>query len=106
MTRFFRRPKISTRSLLGGVLKLAAASVVPAVAFAQATNPFQTGAESLVTNFTAIATPFAVIAIMVLAVVAMTGRISWAWPVGALVGIGVIFGAPTIVTWVRGLFGV
>ena len=98
--------KISTRSLLRQALILVASPTIPALVFAQATNPFQTGAESLVTNFTAIATPFAVLAIMVLAVVAMTGRISWAWPVGALVGIGVIFGAPTIVTWVRGLFGV
>lgn len=93
-------------SLLGRALSVTACCALPAIAAAQAANPFQTGAESLVTNFTAIATPFAVLAIMVLAVVAMTGRISWAWPVGALVGIGVIFGAPTIVTWARGLFGV
>lgn len=106
MNRSLRLPRISALSLLGRVLTLATGSMVPALAFAQATNPFQTGAESLVTNFTAIATPFAVLAIMVLAIVAMTGRISWAWPIGALVGIGVIFGAPTIVTWVRGLFGV
>lgn len=106
MTRSFQPSRISARSLLGHALTLAACATVPTLAFAQATNPFQTGAESLVTNFTAIATPFAVLAIMALAVVAMTGRISWAWPVGALVGIGVIFGAPTIVTWVRGLFGV
>jgi type IV secretion system protein VirB2 len=83
----------------------ALAAAVPGLTSAQA-SPFQTGAESLVTNFTNIATPFAVLAIMVLAVVAMTGRISWGWPIGAIVGIGVIFGAPTIVTWARGLFGV
>jgi type IV secretory pathway VirB2 component (pilin) len=34
----------------------------------------------------------------------MTGRISWGWPIGVIVGIGVIFGAPEIVTWVQGLF--
>lgn len=79
--------------------------LLPGLAAAQ-TSPFQTGAQSLVTNFTNIATPFAVLAVMVLAVVAMTGRISWGWPIGAIVGIGVIFGAPTIVTWARGLFGV
>jgi type IV secretion system protein VirB2 len=78
---------------------------LPEFAWAQA-SPFQTGANSLVTNVIAIATPFAVLAIMVLAVVAMTGRLSWAWPLGALVGIGVLFGAPQIVAWVRGLFGV
>ena len=81
-------------------------ATLPALALAQAASPFQTGANSLVTEFTNIATPFAVLAIMVLAVVAMTGRISWGWPVGALIGIGVIFGAPTLVTWARGLFGV
>jgi len=106
VNRSFRPSKTSVQALLGQALTFATCAAVPALAFAQATNPFQTGAESLVTNFTAIATPFAVLAIMVLAIVAMTGRISWAWPVGALVGIGVIFGAPTIVTWVRGLFGV
>ncbi len=82
-----------------------AATVLPQLAIAQA-SPFQTGADSLVTNLVALATPVAALAVMVLAVVAMTGRISWGWPVGALVGIGVIFGAPQIVTWARGLFGV
>jgi type IV secretory pathway VirB2 component (pilin) len=54
----------------------------------------------------ALATPIAILAIMVLAIVAMTGRISWGWPVGALIGIGVIFGAPQLVDWARGVFGV
>jgi len=79
--------------------------VLPDLAWAQ-TSPFQTGANSLVTNAIAIATPFAVLAIMVLAVVAMSGRISWGWPIGAVVGICVLFGAQQIVTWARGLFGV
>ena len=79
--------------------------ILPDLASAQ-TSPFQTGANSLVTNAIAIATPFAVLAIMVLAVVAMSGRISWGWPVGAVIGICVLFGAQQIVTWARGLFGV
>ena len=87
------------------IIAFAAAVTLPQLALAQA-SPFQTGAESLVTNLTAIATPVAALAVMVLAVVAMTGRISWGWPIGALVGIGVIFGAPQIVTWARGVFGV
>ncbi|MFL6605674.1 MAG: TrbC/VirB2 family protein [Steroidobacteraceae bacterium] len=82
-----------------------ATATLPQLALAQA-SPFQTGADSLVTNLIALATPVAVLAVMVLAIVAMTGRISWGWPVGALVGIGVIFGAPQIVTWARGVFGV
>jgi type IV secretion system protein VirB2 len=92
------------KTLRNWMWSLAGALVAP-LAFAQA-SPFQTGAESVVTNFIAIATPFAVIAIMVLGLVAATGRISWGWPIGALIGIGVLFGAPQIVTWVRGLFGV
>jgi len=83
----------------------AAGATLPQLALAQA-SPFQTGADSLVTNLVALATPVAVLAVMVLAIVAMTGRISWGWPVGALVGIGVIFGAQQIVTWARGVFGV
>jgi type IV secretion system protein VirB2 len=82
-----------------------AAATLPQLALAQA-SPFQTGADNVVTNFIALATPVAIIAVMVLAIVAMTGRISWGWPIGVLVGIGVIFGAPTIVTWARGVFGV
>jgi len=81
------------------------AATLPQLALAQA-SPFQTGADSLVTNLTALATPVAALAVMVLAIVAMMGRISWGWPLGALFGIGVIFGAPQIVTWTRGLFGV
>ena len=75
------------------------------VLWAQA-SPFQTGAESLVTDIVAIATPIAIILVMVLGIVAATGRISWGWPIGVLIGIAVIFGAPQLVAWIRGLFGV
>jgi type IV secretion system protein VirB2 len=90
---------------LNRTLAFSAAATLPQFALAQS-SPFQTGADSLVTNLIALATPVAILAVMVLAIVAMTGRISWGWPIGVLVGIGVIFGAPTIVTWARGLFGV
>ena len=101
-----RRMELSRRAVgIGQMLVGALVVALPQLALAQA-NPFQTGADSLVTNITAIATPFAIIAVMVLAIVAMTGRISWGWPIGVLVGIGVIFGAPTIVGWARTLFGV
>jgi type IV secretion system protein VirB2 len=103
MFRFdFARSSTATFQTL---LACLACLALPELAFAQS-SPFQTGATSLVTNVIAIATPFAVLAIMVLAVVAMSGQISWGWPLGALVGIGVLFGAQQIVTWVRGLFGV
>ena len=77
----------------------------PELALAQA-SPFMTGATSLQTNILAWATPVAVILVMVLGLMAMTNRISWGWPIGAIIGIAVIFGAPQIVTWVRGMFGV
>lgn len=69
-------------------------------------SPFHVGAQSLVTDIVAIATPIAIILVMVLGIVAATGRISWGWPLGVLIGIAVIFGAPQFVAWIRGLFGV
>jgi len=103
MIQHFRRAP-AARTLFQS-LTLTAVATLPQLASAQA-SPFQTGADSLVTNLIALATPVAILAIMVLAIVAMTGRISWGWPIGALVGIGVIFGAPQIVTWARSVFGV
>ena len=85
-------------------LSVASLSALSAVAFAQ-TSPFETGATALQTNLVTIATPIAIVLVMVLGIAAAVGRISWGWPIMALVGIGIIFAAPQIVTWVRGLFG-
>lgn len=81
------------------------AVAIPEWVFAQS-SPFLTGATSLQTNILAWATPIAVIVVMALGIAAMANRISWGWPIAAIVGIAVIFGAPQIVTWVRGMFGV
>ena len=78
---------------------------VPDLALAQA-SPFLTGANSLQTNILAWATPIAVILVMALGIMAMANRISWGWPLAAIVGIAVVFGAPQMVTWIRGMFGV
>jgi type IV secretion system protein VirB2 len=32
--------------------------------------------------------------------------LSWGWCIGAILGIAIAFGAPQIVSWVRGMFGV
>ena len=80
-------------------------SVAPELAFAQ-TSPFLTGANSLQTNILTRATPIAVILVMALGIMAMANRISWGWPMAAMVGIAVVFGAPQMVTWIRGMFGV
>jgi type IV secretion system protein VirB2 len=91
----------------GARLSLAAALAtgLPAAALAQA-SPFLTGATALQTNIIAWLTPVAIILIMVLGGMAMANRMSWGWCIAAILGIAISFGAPQIVTWVRGLFGV
>jgi type IV secretion system protein VirB2 len=84
---------------------LAVMIMAPEFALAQA-SPFMTGASSLQTNIVAWLTPIAIILVMVLGGMAMANRISWGWTLGAIFGIAVAFGAPQIVTWVRGMFGV
>jgi len=86
-------------------LKAALLLGVPGFVWAQA-SPFMTGATSLQTNIPAGLTPVAIILVMVLGGMAMANRISWGWCLGAILGIAIAFGAPQIVTWVRGMFGV
>lgn len=84
-----------------------AALIAPQGAQAQNNNsPFLTGVTSLQSNILTWATPIAVILVMVLGIMAMANRISWGWPIAAIIGIAVVFGAPQIVTWVQGMFGV
>jgi type IV secretion system protein VirB2 len=80
-------------------------TATPDLAMAQA-SPFMTGATSLQTNLLAWLTPVAIILVMVLGGMAMANRVSWGWCIGAILGIAIGFGAPQIVTWVRGMFGV
>jgi type IV secretion system protein VirB2 len=92
----------------GATLRLIAftvALVLPQLALAQ-TSPFLTGANSLQTNILAWLTPVAIILIMVLGGMAMANRMSWGWCIGAILGVAIAFGAPQIVTWIRGMFGV
>jgi type IV secretory pathway VirB2 component (pilin) len=91
---------IRLKQLIGA----ASVSALSHAALAQ-TSPFETGATALQTNLVTIATPIAIVLVMVLGIAAAVGRISWGWPIMALVGIGIIFAAPQIVTWARGLFG-
>jgi type IV secretion system protein VirB2 len=97
-----RGPQTTTRS--GGSL-LTVFLLIPELALAQA-SPFMTGATALQTNILAWLTPVAVILVMVLGAMAMANRISWGWCIAAILGIAIAFGAPQIVTWVRGMFGV
>jgi type IV secretion system protein VirB2 len=92
--------RFTAQALSVGVVLL-----MPVLAFAQ-TSPFMTGASALQTNILAWLTPVAVILVMVLGGMAMANRISWGWCIAAILGIAISFGAPQIVTWVRGMFGV
>jgi type IV secretory pathway VirB2 component (pilin) len=84
-----------------------AASLAGASGFVYAqASPFLTGVTSLQENILAWLTPVAIILVMVLGGMAMANRISWGWCIGAIFGIAIAFGAPQIVAWVRGMFGV
>jgi type IV secretion system protein VirB2 len=98
------RPKFARRAARGPLAVPLAA--IPALAFAQATSPFMTGATALQTNILAWLTPIAIILVMALGAMAMANRMSWGWCIGAILGIAIAFGAPQIVAWVRGMFGV
>ncbi|MDE1922033.1 MAG: TrbC/VirB2 family protein [Gammaproteobacteria bacterium] len=97
----FHRPRARRVAALLGALLAAA----PLAAFAQA-SPFMTGATAIQANILAWLTPLAIILVMVLGGMAMANRMSWGWAIGAIFGIAIAFGAPQIVSWVRGMFGV
>jgi len=97
------RPTLRSAAPSGGLGLL---WLLPNLAFAQAASPFMTGATALQTNILAWLTPVAVILVMVLGAMAMANRISWGWCIAAILGIAISFGAPQIVTWVRGMFAV
>ena len=83
---------------------LATTLLLPQLALAQA-SPFLTGATALQSNLLAWLTPIAIILVMVAGGLAMAGRASWGWFIGLVIGIPIAFGAPQIVTWIRGMFG-
>jgi type IV secretion system protein VirB2 len=97
-------PRANARRALSIGIGIAALAVCTPV-LAQ-TSPFLTGATALESNILAWLTPIAIILVMVLGAMAMANRISWGWAIGAILGIAIAFGAPQIVTWVRGMFGV
>ena len=96
--------RVANKSALLSILLLAMLCT-PGAVFGQA-SPFLTGATALQTNILAWLTPVAVILVMVLGGMAMANRMSWGWCIGAILGICIGFGAPQIVAWVRGMFGV
>jgi type IV secretion system protein VirB2 len=100
-----RSARFGLKNILLPVLLVVVVIGTPDLAMAQA-SPFMTGATALQTNLLAWLTPVAIILVMVLGGMAMANRMSWGWCIGAILGIAIGFGAPQIVTWVRGMFGV
>jgi len=104
-----RQPLNKRSSAASGILVptlgMGSCAGLPSLAWAQA-SPFLTGASALQTNILAWLTPVAIILVMVLGGMAMANRMSWGWCLAAILGIAIGFGAPQIVTWVRGMFGV
>jgi type IV secretion system protein VirB2 len=98
------RHRMANRVVRGACAALLAAA--PTLALSQAASPFLTGATALQTNILAWLTPIAIILVMALGAMAMASRLSWGWCIGAILGIAIAFGAPQIVAWVRGMFGV
>lgn len=101
LSRLVCRARASAHALAVALL------ATPPAALAQAaSSPFMTGATALQSNILAWLTPIAVILVMALGALAMANRMSWGWCIGAILGIAIAFGAPQIVAWVRGMFGV
>ena len=100
-----RSSRFAVQHLLLPLLLAIMLTATSDLAMAQA-SPFMTGATALQTNLLAWLTPIAIILVMVLGGMAMANRMSWGWCIGAILGIAIGFGAPQIVTWVRGMFGV
>lgn len=96
----FDRIAIASRAVVAAFV-----ASMPGLVLAQS-SPFLTGATALQSNILAWLTPVAIILVMVLGAMAMAARMSWGWCIGAILGIAMAFGAPQIVTWVRGMFGV
>ncbi len=99
------QPKSWSVEVRRSLVSLLVLQTAPLIAFGQ-TSPFDTGADSLLTWALGIAMPIAALFIIGLGIAALVGRISAGLAVGCIVGIALIFGAPQIVTWMRGIFGV
>jgi|SRR5689334_24682461 len=69
-------------------------------------GPFSTGARNFQSSLLTILAPIAVVGVMVIGAAAWFNRISWGWAAAAGGGLILVFGAPQIVSWIRGMAGV
>ena len=101
-----RIDKRSERATL--IVLVLVACWTPALVLAQAAGggPFSTGASNFQSSLLTILAPIAVIGVMVIGVAAWFNKVSWGWAAAAAGGLVLVFGAPQIVAWVRGMAGV
>jgi type IV secretory pathway VirB2 component (pilin) len=74
----------------------------------QATPAFAqfTGAGSQATNWVVqLLTPIVPLAVAVVGIMCLTGRVNWAWFLAALIGVALFFGRDQIVSMFRGWLG-
>lgn len=83
---------------------IAACSLFPELA--AAAPPFANSGSTLKADLVQTLTPFAGIAVLVVGVLCLMGRVNWGWFVGGVLGIAMIFGSDQIVSWGRTLMGV
>lgn len=87
--------------LLGAVV---ACCLLPELAFAA--PPFANSGTQLKSDLIQTLTPFAGIAVLVVGVLCLMGRVNWGWFIGGAVGVAMMFGSDQIVSWFRTLMGV
>lgn len=83
---------------------IVACGLIPELALAA--PPFANSGTQLKTDLVQTLTPFAGIAVLVVGVLCLMGRVNWGWFIGGLVGVAMMFGSDQIVEWFRTLMGV
>ena len=69
-------------------------------------SPLAAGMTSIPDTLIEWLIPSAILLVAFLGGMALARRISWAWCIGAVVGIAITFGVPQVVTWIRDLWAV
>ena len=92
-------------SQISPTVAIAATPYAPGVLHAQA-SPLSMAVTSPQEILMGWLIPIAIILVIVLGALAIARRISWAWCIGAIVGIAIACGAPLMVAWVHAALGV
>jgi type IV secretion system protein VirB2 len=96
--------KSARKLLLVLLVAVLACGLAPELALAA--PPFANSGTQLKTDLIQTLTPFAGIAVLVVGVFCLMGRVNWSWFIGGLIGVAMMFGSDQIVAWFRTLMGV